>query len=140
MSPAHGGQRPGSGRRRNPDKAQPLTVRIPPALLAAYHAASPTDQARARAAAVAALGLVLEPTMIAIEIKLETGTFYLPAQPFDHGKVLIPDGAANGQHVLTPGEVRVNWDAWVGDLARPRLLTAEELAAQHPGIVVDLEN
>lgn len=76
--------------------------------------------------------------MKAIEIELETGTYYIPLQTYDHGKVLIP--MDNGQRVLSPTDIRVNWDAWVSDLIPwSKLLTREQLDAEHPGIEIDHE-
>lgn len=79
-----------------------------------------------------------ESKMKAVEIKLDNGTFYIPLATYDHNKVLIPmDG---GERVLTPGDIRVNWDAWVSDeVPDSLLLTADELAVQHPGIAIDRE-
>jgi excisionase family DNA binding protein len=77
-----------------------------------------------------------ERTMKAIEIELEKGTYYIPLQTYDHNKVLIP--MDNGQRVLSPADIRTNWDAWVSDLVPwSKLLTREELDAQHPGIEID---
>lgn len=76
--------------------------------------------------------------MLAVEIKLETGTYYIPLSTFDHGKVLVP--ADNGAHVLSPADIRANWDAWVADLVdEDQLLTTEELAVQYPDIAIDRE-
>lgn len=76
--------------------------------------------------------------MVAVEIKLETGTYYIPLSTFDHGKVLIPE--SNGAHVLSPADIRANWDAWVSDLVgEGQLLTAAELAQRYPDIAIDHE-
>lgn len=65
--------------------------------------------------------------MIAVEIKLTTGTYRLPM-----------DG---GDRILTPGDIRTNWDAWVSDeVDEDQLLAAEELAARHPGIAIDRDD
>ena len=79
-----------------------------------------------------------ERPMKAIQIELETGTFYIPVETFNHGKVLIP--MDNGRRVLSPTDVRTNWDAWVSDLVPwERLLTREQLDATYPGIEIDEE-
>lgn len=76
--------------------------------------------------------------MLAVEIKLETGTYYIPLSTFDHDKVLIPEN--NGAHVLSPADIRANWDAWVADLVdEGQLLTAEELTERYPDIAIDRE-
>lgn len=76
--------------------------------------------------------------MLAVEIKLETGTYYIPLSTFDHGKVLIPE--SNGAHVLSPADIRANWDAWVADLVdEGQLLTRDELDVRYPGIEIEYE-
>lgn len=80
-----------------------------------------------------------ERSMKAIEIKLDSGTYYISLRTWDHNKVLVP--MDNGQRVLSPQDVRANWDAWVSDLVSDdELLTAEELASQYPNIAIDYED
>lgn len=77
-------------------------------------------------------------TMLAVEIKLDGGTFYLALNTFDNGKVLVP--MSGGERVLSPADIRANWNAWVSDeIADDDLLTADELTAQHPDIPIDHE-
>jgi excisionase family DNA binding protein len=79
-----------------------------------------------------------ETAMKAVEIKLTTGTFYIPLHTWNHGQVQIPMN--DGQRVLSPADVRANWDAWVSDLIHTsQMLTRAELDTQHPGIIIDHE-
>lgn len=76
--------------------------------------------------------------MIAVEVILERGPAYVVLGQYDHGKVGIPMG--RDTRLVTPGDVRSLWDAWIGELiSDDRLLTRAELDAQHPGIVIDHE-
>lgn len=76
--------------------------------------------------------------MTAVEIILDSGTFYIPLEDWDNGAVLLP--MDNGQRVLTPGDIRAMWNAWVSDeVSDEQLLTLDELKTQHPGIWIDRE-
>lgn len=77
--------------------------------------------------------------MIAVEVILERGPAYVVLGQYDRGMVGIPMG--RDTRLVTPDDVRNLWDAWVGELiSRDRLLTREELDAQHPGITIDHED
>jgi hypothetical protein len=46
----------------------------------------------------------------------------------------------NGERILTPQDIRTNWDAWVSELFNDEhILTYQELREQHPDVNINSE-